>query len=142
MKKLLTILVVVLGTMTMVNGQGWMFFSAEEVREKLTEDQIDYDITEGITEDSTVYMMLDREWHTWILFFDSDANTVFESHFISNNYNMFVIAIDELNAPNNKMIKQGDGHWIHMRGSGAIDVRTDKQSYSDFPVFFYTYKRY
>lgn len=127
-------------TATESKAQGWMFSSMDEVRNGISDVQ--KPIIEGVNDSGIAWMSFNDDHFEWVLFFDGELEIVYESHFICKSYDAFLWALEELDKPVNKMIRQGDGHWIFIMGSGAIDIQTHKKDYSDYPVLIYTYKYY
>lgn len=135
---MLTMLMIILGVVT-VNAQGFMFFSVEEIKESMNETTV---FTEGVSEKGISYVELNDDNFEWVLFLDGDIPIVYEAHLLSKSYEAFLWSISELDKIENDMIRQGDGHWIYLLGSGAINIQTKKYTYSPYPVIVYTYKYY
>jgi hypothetical protein len=77
----------------------------------------------------------------WVLFLAGDNPIVLESHFINETLDGFKLCIKNINE-DKAFIRQGEGNWLIMRSSYAIQVKTKMFDYSDLPVLIYTYKTY
>jgi len=138
MKNLLTLILIIVSIST-TTAQGFMFFTPEEVRAEFENDN--YNIRTGFTTDSVMFMSIKDTDFEWVLFLAGDDPIVLESHFINETLDGFKLCIKNIDE-NEKFIRQGEGNWLIMRSSYAIQVKTKMFDYSNLPVLIYTYKTY
>lgn len=141
MKKLLTILLVVLG-MTTVNAQGWLGYTNEDIKTELVAEEwgldLEEDLKAGVNEAGHDYLIIYTENYDWICIFN-EGGLVAESHLVSGSWNAF---LNQASYLDDKFAKTGEGHWINAFSTGAVNIESKKYDYSDFPVFIYIYLSY
>lgn len=137
MKNLLVILLIVLGTVT-ANAQGWLGYSQIEVMQNLEEQSFSGNVETGTSNDGTNYLSVSKPTYEWVIFFN-DSSITYESHLISHSWQEFT---GNVNVFDKNFVKTGDGHWINAWPDGAVNIKTKMYTYSDFPVFIFTYKTY
>lgn len=128
----------VLGSVV-ARSQGFMFLSSDEVIKEVGTEH--YTITDGTTEEGVSWMSLSDDDYEWVLFFGGDSPIVLESHLISKQLEAFKNSLSIIDSAD-MFVRQGDGNWIIMRSSYAIQVKTKMFDYSIYPVIIYTYVIY
>jgi len=136
-KTILTIILIVLGTVSY--GQGFIGYTEVDVDAEFA--TLDHQVTKthGMSEGGdTPLISLQGPRYEFILFMN-DNDVVYESKIISMTYDAFR---SKLAVVKDNWIKQGDSDWISTHQAGVVIIKMRKTSYSDFPVFMYSFEPY
>lgn len=134
MKKLLTVLLVVLGT-TMVNAQGYIGWGFDEMDSLFKAETEDYE--NGFTDEGIEYLSVIQNDKSVIVYFN-DYNYVFVSVFIPHTQDVYYSLLESCD----KYTKVDDREWHNIFDHGFVKIKIKDDPENRLPIFIITYNPY